>query len=82
MNLVLRVELTEEERKELDKYILIGDYGFGQISHILRRAVRDFIKIEKEKESAAKKETQNGDQSRKRGGAKETQTHISRRKPR
>jgi hypothetical protein len=50
MNLVLRVELTKSEREELDKYLLVGNYPFGQISHILRCAVRNFIKEGKEKE--------------------------------
>jgi len=81
MNKVLRVELTEEERKELDKYLLIGDYPFGQISHILRRAVREFIKSEKEKE-LVKKEAQSGYQSGEGSRTKETQTHTRRRSPR
>ena len=63
MNKVLRVELTEEERRDLDTY-LIG-YPFGQISHILRHAVRDFIRVEKEKAELVRKEAQSGYQSRK-----------------
>ena len=76
MNKVLRVELTEEERQELDKYLI--NYPFGQISHILRHAVRDFIRVEKERESIRKdgillKEAQkSGDQSRKGSRAKKT----------
>jgi hypothetical protein len=70
MNKVLRVELTEEERQDLDKY-LIG-YPFGQISHILRNAVRDFIKVEKEKAELVRKEAQGGYQGSKRNRSKKT----------
>ena len=76
MNRVLRVELTEEERKELDKYLI--NHPFGKISHILRCAVRSFIKEEKEKAELAQKETKGGDQSNKGRRIKETQTHRNR----
>ena len=70
MNKVLRVELTEEERQDLDNY-LIG-YPFGQISHILRHAIRDFIKVEKEKAELVRKEAQSGCQGRKGSRTKKT----------
>lgn len=70
MNKVLRVELTEEERQDLDT-CLVG-YPFGQISHILRCAIRDFIKGEKEKAELVRKEAQRGHQGRKGGRTKKT----------
>ena len=73
MNRVLRVELTEEERRELDKYLI--SYPFGQISHILRHAVRGFIRAEREKVEKAiltQKEAQNGYQSGERKRTKKT----------
>lgn len=65
MSLFLRVGITEDERKELDKYL--RNYPFGQISYILRRAVKEFIHAEKLKE-----EPQHDDQSRKRLRTKTT----------
>lgn len=63
MNKVLRVELTESERKDLDLY-LVG-FPFGQISHILRQAVRNFINTEREKAELLRKEAESGSQGRK-----------------
>ena len=65
MNKVLRVELTEEERRDLNKYLI--NFPFGQISYILRHAVRDFIKREKEREQSQLKEleAQSGSQGSK-----------------
>lgn len=80
MNKVLRVELTEEERRDLDKY-LIG-YPFGQISHILRCAVRDFIKVEKEKVELVRKEVKDGYQGGERKRTKKAEDHTNRRSPR
>ena len=73
MNKVLRVELTEEERRLLDKYLI--NYPFGQISYILRSAIRAFIKAEHEKEQAtilAQREAQSGHQGRKGSRTKKT----------
>ena len=54
MSLFLRVGITEDERKELDKYLI--NHPFGKISHILRRAIRAFIEEERAKTVLAQKE--------------------------
>ena len=68
MNRMLRVEVTEEERQELDHYLT--NYPHGQLSHILRCAIRNFITEEREK--LAQKEAQSGYQGRKRLRTKAT----------
>lgn len=54
MSPFLRVGITEDERKELNK--CLTKYPFGQISHILRKAIKEFIQSEKIKEEPQQNE--------------------------